>query len=138
MDCYINMLRGLPPSSCAMQGRCGGYFTVESDGSVYPCDFYVTDEYRIGNILTDSFFSLARSKGLEDFINSSVCIAEKCKACKWFSLCRGGCRRHREPFPSITRFCEAYSFFFEKSYDKMLKIAEMINKASRRRKGEKS
>ena len=126
-DSYVNMLRGLPPSSCAMQGRCGGYFTVEADGGVYPCDFYVTDEYKIGNILESSFFSLAKSEKLKRFIESSVCTEEKCRSCRWFSLCRGGCRRHREPFPSVTKFCEAYTYFFEKCYDKIRKIALMAN-----------
>ena len=125
-DSYIHMLMGMPPSSCAMQGRCGGYFTVEADGSIYPCDFYVTDEHRIGNICEESFFSLAKSEKLSNFITSSVCVSEKCRACKWFRICRGGCRRHREPFPSLNKYCEAYSYFFEKCYDKMQRIAEIV------------
>ena len=124
-DSYVNMLRGYPPSSCAMQGKCGGYFTVEADGSVYPCDFYVTDDYKIGNINESSFFSLAKSERLSDFINGSVCTIEECRACKWFKLCRGGCRRHREPFPAITKFCKAYTDFFENCYEKMRRIAEL-------------
>ena len=125
-DSYVSMLHGMPPSSCAMQGRCGGYFTVEADGGVYPCDFYVTDEYRIGNIKDSSFFSLVKSEKLKHFVESSVCINEKCRECKWYPLCRGGCRRHREPFPKITKYCESYSYFFEKSYEKMRKIADML------------
>lgn len=124
-DSYVNMLRGYPPSSCAMAGKCGGYFTVEADGGVYPCDFYVTDEYKIGNILESSFFSLAKSEKLLEFVNSSVCTDEGCRACKWFRLCRGGCRRHREPFPSVTKFCKAYTMLFESCYEKMCKIAEL-------------
>lgn len=129
-DSYVNMLLGMPPSSCAMQGKCGGYFTVESDGSVYTCDFYVTDEYKIGNICDSSFFSLAKSEKQKEFIESSVCIEEKCHTCRWFKLCRGGCRRHREPFPSKNKFCEAYSYFFDKCYDKMRAIAEMVRTSS--------
>ena len=125
-DSYIHMLMGMPPSSCAMQGRCGGYFTVEADGGVYPCDFYVTDEYKTGNINESSFFSLVKSERLTDFVKGSVCVEEKCRECKWFSLCRGGCRRHREPFPSLNKYCEAYSYFFEKCYDKMQRIAEIV------------
>ena len=126
-DSYVNMLRGMPPSSCAMQGKCGGYFTVEADGSVYPCDFYVTDEYRIGNICEESFFSLAKSEKLSNFVTSSVCVSEKCRTCKWFRICRGGCRRHREPFPSLNKYCEAYTFFFENCYEKMIRIAKFVS-----------
>ena len=134
-DSYIHMVRGLPPSSCAMQGRCGGYFTVEADGGVYPCDFYVTDEYKIGNITESSFFSLAKSEKLRDFVVSSVCTEEKCRGCTWFSLCRGGCRRHREPFPSVTRFCEAYTYFFAQSIGKMREIAALVEKNTRQNGG---
>ncbi len=134
-DSYVNMVRGLPPSSCAMQGRCGGYFTVESDGSVYPCDFYVTDEYKIGSVTESSFFALAKSEKLRDFITTSVCTEEKCRNCRWFALCRGGCRRHREPFPSVTRFCEAYTYFFENSFGKMRKIADLVERSARRSGG---
>lgn len=136
-DSYVNMLRGQAPSSCAMEGRCGGYFTVEADGSVYPCDFYVTDEYKIGNICDASFFSLVKSDNLISFIRSSVCTESKCKDCKWYPLCRGGCRRYREPFPSLNKFCEAYSYFFDKCYEKMREIARMADRAADGEKGGK-
>lgn len=132
-DSYINMLRGMPPSSCAMQGRCGGYFTVEADGSVYPCDFYVTDKYKMGNILKSSFFTLSKSEVAANFIESSSTLSEECKSCSWRPLCRGGCRRHREPFPSLFKFCKAYKYFFENSYGKMLKIVDMLNNVGKQR-----
>ena len=34
---YVELAMGLPPSTCATSGRCGAYFVVEGDGSVYPC-----------------------------------------------------------------------------------------------------
>ena len=127
------MLRGMPPSSCAMQGRCGGYFTVKADGSVYPCDFYVTDKYKMGNILKSSFFTLSKSEVAANFIESSSTLSEECKSCSWRPLCRGGCRRHREPFPSLFKFCKAYKYFFENSYGKMLKIVDMLNNVGKQR-----
>lgn len=132
-DSYVNMVRGLPPSSCAMLGKCGGYFTVEADGSVYPCDFYVTDEFKIGNINEASFFSLSKSQVMLDFIESSAFKNEKCLECKWLQICRGGCRRHREPFPSVSKFCEAYSYFFDNCYDKLIDIRQMVSDASAKR-----
>lgn len=135
MDSYINMLRGMPPSSCAMQGRCGGYFTVEADGSVYPCDFYVTDEYKMGNITATSFFSLAKSAVADEFIKSSLTRAEGCAECKYFSLCRGGCRRYREPLPDRSKFCAAYKYFFDRCIDRMVEIARAIDKLSAKNNG---
>lgn len=125
-DDYISILCGREPSTCAMTGHCGGYFTAEADGSIYPCDFYVTDEWRLGNIKDSSFHSLAKSEKAKEFISSSFCTDEKCRACRWLPLCRGGCRRQREPFPSLNRFCGAYSEFFEHSYFTMSRIAREV------------
>ena len=44
-------------------------YIIEADGSVYPCDFYVLDKYKVGNIKEDSIFDLLKSKILKDFIN---------------------------------------------------------------------
>ena len=44
------MAAGFAPEECGMCGRCTTYFAVESDGSVYPCDFYTTDDWLLGNV----------------------------------------------------------------------------------------
>lgn len=121
-DSYLAMLCGMPPSSCAMSGKCGGYFTVEADGSVYPCDFYVTDEYKMGNITDSSLIELMRTDTALGFIKSSLTVSPECRECRWAALCRGGCRRHREPFPSLSKYCASYKKFFDECYEKMCEI----------------
>ena len=49
------MAAGFAPEECGMCGRCTTYFAVESDGSVYPCDFYTTDAWLLGNVNDVSF-----------------------------------------------------------------------------------
>ena len=44
----LGMLLGFPPESCGVCGTCAKEYVVEADGSVYPCDFYVLDEWRPG------------------------------------------------------------------------------------------
>ncbi len=134
-DSYINALRGIAPASCSMRGRCGGYFAIEADGSVYPCDFYITDEYRLGNITDSSFFSLAKSDVLKRFVSESAVDTVECQSCRYFPICRGGCRRYREPQHSISKFCGAYKSFFGKNLDKMLEIARNINTISAKNSG---
>lgn len=46
-DNYIRMLQGYPPESCGMNGICSCQFVVEGDGSVFPCDFYVLDRWKL-------------------------------------------------------------------------------------------
>lgn len=47
-DDQIRLLLGDSGSTCATCGQCGAYFVVEGDGSVYPCDFFALDEWRLG------------------------------------------------------------------------------------------
>lgn len=49
-DDYIHMAMGMPAGTCATSGSCGAYFVVEGDGTVYPCDFYCLDEWKMGRI----------------------------------------------------------------------------------------
>lgn len=129
-DNYLGMLLGNPPESCGMSGICNCYFVVEGDGSVYPCDFYVLDEWKIGNIRENSFPGMLHHENARRFVQSSNYIDPACKSCKWFQLCRGGCRRCREPFvdghPTLNAFCESYYAFFEYSYKRMLEMARKI------------
>ena len=123
-----------------MQGRCGTYYLIEGDGGVYPCDFYVLDKWRMGNINTASFHTLAKSEIAADFRAQSHYVSPECRECKWFRMCRGGCKREREPFlsvydassgesilrPQLNRFCNTFKEFFEYSYDRMIEIANDI------------
>lgn len=46
---YVGILLGYPPESCEQNGICSVQCVAEADGGAYPCDFYVMDEYRLGN-----------------------------------------------------------------------------------------
>lgn len=111
-----NMVYGRS-SSCGMNGRCTCQFVIESDGSVYPCDFYVIDEFKLGNIHDYSLKELFESNISKNFIMDSLNHSDNCKQCKWFKLCKGGCRRDRETevqgVIGENYFCESYKEFFE-------------------------
>ena len=38
------------PNCCSMGNDCRDYFVVEHNGDIYPCDFYVYPEWRLGNV----------------------------------------------------------------------------------------
>ncbi|MBN1865326.1 MAG: anaerobic sulfatase maturase, partial [Victivallales bacterium] len=40
---------------CSMGTDCREYFVVEHNGNVYPCDFFVLPEYKLGNIMENSW-----------------------------------------------------------------------------------
>lgn len=122
----IQMAAGYPAEACGMCGHCTPYPVVEGDGGVYPCDFYVTDEWKLGAVwatLTD----LLNSEKAKSFAAPSLHTDDECCECRYFKLCRGGCRRWREPVvasvPSINCLCEDYKLFFESCYDRIFELA---------------
>ena len=67
-DDYVHLAMGEPASTCAASGGCGSYFVVEADGGVYPCDFYVLDRWRMGDVHTDSLKQLANDETASEFL----------------------------------------------------------------------
>jgi uncharacterized protein len=128
-DNYVMILQGRMPEDCSMREGCGLYFVIEADGSVYPCDFYALDDYCLGNISHNSFAALAKSDNAGRFLRQSLQSDPKCAACKWHFLCKGGCRRHREPFadekPGPNIFCESFIGFFDYAYDRLRELVSV-------------
>ena len=129
-DNWLGMLLGRPPESCAMSGRCGQYFLIEADGSVYPCDFYVLDRWKLGNINDSGFAALAASDTGGEFRRQSLSLPQNCAECRWLGICRSGCKRDREPIvegaASLNRLCEGHKRFFEARYERMRRAAKKL------------
>lgn len=130
-DNYVGILLGQAPENCAMSGVCGQYFLVESDGSVYPCDFYVLDEWRLGNILETPLNRIAKAERAREFQAESKLLPQKCRACRWLHLCRNGCKRERDPQTGLNRWCGVFSEFLDDSFPRMQNMAMHIMKQSR-------
>lgn len=135
IDNLVGMAMGRPPESCGMSGTCAVNFTVEADGSVYPCDFYVVDEWRLGSIRELSFRSMLGTEAARRFADVSRAVDPSCSACFAYPLCRGGCRRDREPFrggaPALNRYCPSFKEFFRYAGDRIVEMAEVESGARR-------
>ena len=115
-DNYLLLLQGKNAEQCGMNGFCSVQFVVEGDGTVYPCDFYCTDEWELGNINEKSFLQMLGDKKAKCFIEESFTVEEKCRQCDYFALCRGcGCKRGR----GDSDFCEVYKNFFRSVKNQM-------------------
>lgn len=129
-DNLLQMMAGYPPESCGMSGECSRQLVIEADGGVYPCDFYVLDKYRLGNLNEDDFLRIERKRDSLAFIKVSRQIPPQCPECRWYPLCRGGCRRERESAGStdLSRnyYCPAYRRFFEYAYPRLRSICKAI------------
>ena len=123
----LMMLRGGEPESCNMRGVCSEQWVIEADGSVYPCDFYVLDQWRLGSIQENSFAEMAAMRERLGFVETSRQLPEECGKCRWYPLCRNGCRRSRvstqDGQPGKNYFCAAYQAFFDYAYPRLRELS---------------
>jgi uncharacterized protein len=85
-------------SSCGIDGRCGVQFVVEADGGVYPCDFYVLDSRRTGDLTSQSLAEIFDSPRARAFLaegREEGGAPRPCAGCPYYARCRGGCKRMR-------------------------------------------
>lgn len=127
-DSLVNRMITGKANVCHMDSHCCQYFVVEHDGSVYPCDFFVRPENKLGNIHTGTWLSFLNSPKYLDFGNRKMKLSPLCKECNWFGLCMGDCQKHRENFPkdkeSLSHLCAGYKKFFEHAIPSLEKIAQ--------------
>lgn len=126
-DNWVGMLSGRAPEACDMRGQCSVQYGFEADGSCYPCDFYMLDEWCLGNALEQSFEDFDARRSELRFIEGSLVLPERCRHCRYERLCCGGCRRHRlESEGQLNRFCAGYQRFFDAHLPQMLAIAHAM------------
>lgn len=123
-DNIIPMFRGFPPQQCGLLGFCSPQYVVETNGNVYPCDFYVLDKYVCGNVLTNTFDQIRDSKAMTDFLREDKRMSVLCHDCSFRKMCYGNCKRM-----NITMFDDegcGYKEFLEFAHSSMKDIARNI------------
>jgi uncharacterized protein len=107
-----------------MREGCSVNLIVEADGSAYPCDFYVLDEWKLGNVVDDDLKAMLTSDIGKKFVMESFELIKDCRDCEYFRLCQGGCRRHSDG--KNLYFCEAYKYFYGKNTGKIHELARLF------------
>ncbi len=106
---------GYPKGYCALDEKCANYMVVEWNGDIYPCDFFVYEKYKLGNILHNNFTELIEKRNAI-FAFQKEQLPQDCSECEWKKLCFGGCLKDGffpdNPHPEKTYFCEGYTKFF--------------------------
>ena len=112
-------LAGRRPGTCTMHETCDSYAVVEYNGDVYPCDFFVEREWKLGNVNLDSWPEIARRQRRRQFAANKTVPHPTCQVCEYQSICHGGCPKHRydrhRQFGDLDYFCAAYKAIFAKS-----------------------
>ncbi len=92
-DDILNLLLRRQVTACGFTGQCQRQIVVEADGSVFPCDFYAIDQWRLGNLAERTLEELLDNERAGAFLARPRAQREICRGCKWAKICGGGCPR---------------------------------------------
>jgi len=114
------LVRGFP-TQCSFASTCRQYLTVEHDGGVYPCDFFVRPELRLGSVATDTWEALQSSPAYAAFAErKTTMLPPACRICEYAALCRGDCPRNRQAL------CAGWKAFFAHAMPKFESLVRSL------------
>lgn len=124
-DDYVHILLGDGASTCATCGKCGEYLVVESDGSAYPCDFYVLDNWRIGNLEKMPITEMLSSEKANAFLTWNAHKPAECAYCRYDFICNGGCKKDwfTDETGSHNYFCNAFRSLLDHALPRLKRVA---------------
>jgi len=88
---YLNV----EPGICVYAETCGHAAALETNGDLYSCDHYVSPAYKLGNIQDNTLTELMLSPKQKAFGQAKADLPSVCLQCRYLTLCRGECPRHR-------------------------------------------
>ncbi|MGI6200264.1 MAG: radical SAM protein [Christensenellales bacterium] len=131
MDELLISLMQYTAASCQLSPRCASNLVIEHDGSVYPCDFFVGEDTRLGRVPQQTLAELVENPVHRAFLARKPQLDPACAACRWRSFCWGDCLKYRLDDQGRDGgrawFCESYRYFFERCYGRLMAIkAQML------------
>ncbi|MGX7025417.1 radical SAM/SPASM domain-containing protein [Vagococcus hydrophili] len=96
LDDLFHLLVNRQVTACGISGQCSVQYVIEGDGSVYPCDFYVTDDYKLGNIKEHTLRELFSQPLQQNFLYKKREVTNQCLQCPYQNICGGGCKRMKD------------------------------------------
>ena len=132
-DSTLAMWCGEQPGTCTFAQTCGGNSVIEHNGDLYPCDHFVYEDYRIGNVLeTDLRTLMASEKQIRFGIDKRNGLPKKCVTCRWYFACHGECPKHRfnrtdSGEPGLNALCDGYSMFFSHVAPYMERMKQLLS-----------
>jgi uncharacterized protein len=129
-DNFVQSYVGVPNDSCVHADRCDAGIVVEHNGDVYPCDFYVHPDWKLGNVGETPLREILRNpKRLAFVLQKHRPLPEACQRCEWLKVCKSGCPRNRHATDdghSPDYFCAAYKAFFPHAHARLLQVRERV------------
>ncbi len=96
IDACLAGLYGKRACTCSFNGSCHSFYTVDYDGSIYPCDrLSCDDKFLFGRLTEQTLEEIFRARRWQDFVRKTRKLPEDCKSCEWRHSCNNGCTAHR-------------------------------------------
>ena len=116
---------------CNHGEKCNHYLVVEKDGGVYPCDFYVENKWRLGNVMEKPLAEMFASDRERSFSELKCNYPPACRHCRHLEICRGGCPKDRLAsggghYGRPTYLCEGLKLFFDHTQERMQALAAEV------------
>jgi len=128
-DNILEILLGGKSSSCMFKAQCGEYIVIEFNGDAYPCDFFVREKYKLGNIFETSMNQLFVKAKLQ-FGKLKEIAPSDCKSCRWNFICHNGCLWFGWVKNGRIRdkdyLCESYKKFFPYTIERFEELRDSI------------
>jgi serine-type anaerobic sulfatase-maturating enzyme len=119
-------------NACPFDTDCRQYLVVENNGNIYPCDFYVLPEYKLGNIMENTWETMLNSPVYEAFGARKRNWNEKCETCNFLNLCNGCCPKNRPAHGAdptkLSVLCKGWEMFYEHTMSRFKTLANQIIK----------
>lgn len=118
-DSLTELAAGGDSRYCVISPLCAQYLVVEASGDIYPCDFFVREELKVGNLLEMSLLEAFDDPKTREFGRRRTIRPERCRSCRHWRVCFGGCLKDRVAaggFDRPTYFCEAMMRFLDHAW----------------------
>ena len=114
-DSYLHRRFQGKANLCTYQPSCGQYLVIEHNGDIFPCDFYVRPENKLGRLGDRPLAEFLRLPQARAFAREKSPLIRSAQR-PWQSHCHAGCQKDRllpDGSPAArSRFCPAYQAFF--------------------------
>ncbi len=132
-DNLVQMLWGQGSEMCELATECG-YVVLENNGDCYPCDFFVENDWLLGNVHDLTLAEMMADEKFSSFASMKGKLHPDCLSCEWRNLCQGECPRYRITNTGFAEgalpyFCPSFKEFFGSKYGRLEQLAVSAGRA---------
>lgn len=134
-DNFVQSYVGVPNDLCVHADSCDAGIVVEHNGDVYPCDFYVHPDWKLGNLAETPLRTILKNPSRLAFVlQKHRPLPVACQRCEWLRVCKSGCPRNRatdEDGLTPDYFCASYKEFFAHAHARLQAVGARVRQRQR-------